>query len=307
MAIMQRSFSNETDKQLMLALSRQFAANNLHVTDLPYRFSSGALDCPENIGLWFDESQQLAAWVVLQPPFWTIDYACHPDAEADLFPQVLQWADQRAAALRNTPYERPCWFAMAFVGQSSRKRALEAAGFADQADVGEDSWSKVLMRRAGQSELNIYKPPAGFKVRPLAGEDDVEAYVELHRSVFESKNMTVDWRRRTLQLPAYKPELDIVVESPQGRLAAFCICWLDEASMDGRIEPLGCHKDFRQYALGRVALCEGLQRLQALGAKNIFVETDSYRNTAFQLYESFDFQVIEEVLVYRKDYGEVAG
>jgi len=51
-----------------------------------------------------------------------------------------------------------------------------------------------------------------------------------------------------------------------------------------------------------VALAEGLQRLQARGARQIFVETDSYRNTAFQLYESFDFQVIRDVLVYRKDY-----
>ena len=65
---------------------------------------------------------------------------------------------------------------------------------------------------------------------------------------------------------------------------------------------LGSHKDFRQYGLGRVALSEGLRRLQSLGAQNIFVETDNYRNTAFRLYESFDFQTIEDVHVYRKDY-----
>jgi len=56
--------------------------------------------------------------------------------------------------------------------------------------------------------------------------------------------------------------------------------------------------------LGRVALSEGLRRLQALGAQNIFVETDNYRNTAFRLYESFDFQVIQNVLVFRKNYGD---
>jgi len=71
------------------------------------------------------------------------------------------------------------------------------------------------------------------------------------------------------------------------------------------VEPLGCHKDFRCFALGRVALSEGLRRLQSRGAQNIFVETDTFRNTAFRLYESFDFQVIQNVFVYRKDYGEV--
>jgi hypothetical protein len=61
-------------------------------------------------------------------------------------------------------------------------------------------------------------------------------------------------------------------------------------------------KDFRQYALGRVALSEGLSRLKSLGARNIFVETDSYPNTAFRLYETFDFQVNQNVLIYRKVY-----
>ncbi len=93
-----------------------------------------------------------------------------------------------------------------------------------------------------------------------------------------------------------------MVEGPDGRLAAFCICWLDDITKEGQVEPLGCGKDYRRYALGRVALAEGLSRLQALGAKAIYVETDSYRITVVVLYESFYFQVIEDVLVYRKDY-----
>lgn len=133
--------------------------------------------------------------------------------------------------------------------------------------------------------------------------EEVDKYVELHQSVFESKNMTIDWRKRTRKHPDYMPELDIVVESADGRLVAFCICWFDPKSMSGQVEPLCSHKDFRQYALGRVALSQGLSRLQSLGAKNIFVETDNYRNTAFRLYQSFDFQVIQDVLIYRKDYG----
>jgi len=113
-----------------------------------------------------------------------------------------------------------------------------------------------------------------------------------------------DRRARTLQHPDYRPDLDLVVEAPDGRLVAFCICWFNESTLQGQLEPLGSHKDFRQFALGRVALSEGLRRLQSLGAQEILVETDNYRNTALRLYESFDFQVIQDVLVYRKDYGE---
>ncbi|MBI5933980.1 MAG: GNAT family N-acetyltransferase [Chloroflexi bacterium] len=302
MKITQRNYSGKQDKALMSALARQFAENNLHVIDLPYRFSSWALDDPENVRLWFDEHGQMLAWVVFNTPFWTIDYACHAEAESAVFPEILDWTDQHANRILGTEHGHSCWFFCTFSGQAERMRALERAGFQDQSNVAEDPWSKVLMRRSGDAPVKVYQPPAGFTVRPLAGEKEAEQYVELHRSVFGSKNMTLDWRRRTIQHPDYKPELDLVIESPSGQLVAFCICWFDDATKEGHVEPLGCHKDFRQYALGRVAFSEGLRRLQALGAHNIFLETDSYRNTAFRLYESFDFQVIQDVLVYRKDY-----
>ncbi len=305
MTIIQRPLSNDQDKHLMSALARQYPADNLHVTDLPYRLSSWALDDPNNVRLWFDDNQQLVAWSVLQSPFWEIDYICHPNAEVDLHQEILAWADLRAQITNNTSYGHPSWFINVFSGQANRIHDLEKAGFKCQSDVSADLLSKVLLRRSVQTPIKVYKPPTGFIVRSLAGANEVQDYVELHQSVFETKNMTIDWRMRTLQHPDYKPDLDIVVESPDGRLVAFCICWLDEYSQDGRIEPLGCHKDFRRYALGRVALSEGLHRLQSLGTRNIFVETDNFRNTAFQLYESFNFQVIQEVLVYRKDYGEM--
>jgi len=302
MAVFQRSFSHESDKYQMSTLARQFSGDNLHVIDLPYRLSSWVFDDPDNIGLWFNERQQLVAWAVLQTPWWTIDYVYDPSVDLNLHQEILAWADYRAHTAINTMYGHPTWFVTAFSGQVERMYDLEKAGFKCQSDVGENSWSKVLLRLSIEDPVKVYKTPVGFTVRSLAGENEVKDYVGLHQSVFESKNMTVDWRLRTLKHPSYKPELDIVVESPDNRLVAFCICWFDSNSLGGQVEPLGCHKDFRQYALGRVALSEGLHRLQSLGAKNIFVETDSYRNTAFRLYESFDFQVIQDVLVYRKDF-----
>jgi mycothiol synthase len=303
MANTQRPFSEAHDKVLMAALARQFPANSFHVIDLPYRISSWAFDDPENVRLWFDEKQQLAAWAVLQTPFWTLDYACRPDVEDNLHREILSWADQRAQAIVNTASGRPAWFVMVFPEQTNRIRDLESAGFECQADVGENSWSKVLMQRSNPAPVKVFEPHSGFTVRSLGGENEVEDYVELHQSVFESKSMTVEWRKRILQHPDYRPDLDIVVESPEGRLVAFCICWLSQDSLSGQVEPLGCHKDFRHYGLGKVALSEGLHRLQVLGAQSIYVETDNYRNAAFGLYQSFDFHVIQDVLVYRKDYG----
>ncbi|PKN94051.1 MAG: GNAT family N-acetyltransferase [Chloroflexi bacterium HGW-Chloroflexi-6] len=305
MTISSRPISGEADKLQILALSRQFPSYNLRVVDLPYRLSSWALDEPENTRLWFDADGRLLAWAVLQTPFWFIDYAFRPEA-ASLHPQILDWADKRASQSQATAFGHPCWFVTVFSDQTERMRELEAAGFSNQAEVGEDSWSKVFLQRPGDFPVKEYRIPPGFVVRSLAGKEEIAAYVELHQTVFESKNMRLEWRQRTLEHPDYVPNLDVVVASPDGKLAAFCICWLQqvEGRLVGQVEPLGCHPDFRKYALGRVALAEGLRRLQAHGAQIIHVETDSYRNTAFRLYESMGFSVAKNVFVYRKDYAE---
>jgi ribosomal protein S18 acetylase RimI-like enzyme len=295
-----RPYQTETDKLLMASLARQYAADHLHVTDLPYRLSSWALDDPENTRLWFDASDNLRAWAVLQTPFWFIDYVC-PPGESALHGEILAWADQRARATLDTAYGHSCWFINIFADQTERGKELEGAGFACQADVGEDSWSQVWMRRPAKLPVKEYHIPEGFAIRSLAGLSEVEAYVELHRAVFESKNMTVEWRTRTLQHPAYRPDLDVVITAPDGSLAAFCIGWMDGTR--GQIEPLGCHADFRGQGLGRVALAETLRRLQAAGATEIYVETDNYRNTALALYEQMGFEIVRDVWVYRKDYA----
>jgi ribosomal protein S18 acetylase RimI-like enzyme len=305
MQIIPHEFSGEVDLQAMAALVHEFPADNLHTVDLPYRFSSWAFDYPENIRLWRNTTGQLLAWAVMQTPFWAIDYAYRPDSDRNLHRQLLAWVDDRAREIVDTPSGRPAWFVTVFTDQADRIRDLEEAGFASQANVGENSWSKLFMQHATQLPVEDPAPPIGFTIRPLAGEKEIEAYVKAHRSAFESKSMTVEWRVRTLNHPNYTPDVDLVAVAPDGRLVAFCICWLNEATngeIQGQIEPLGVHPDFHKLGLGRAILLEGLRRLYLKGAKRIYVETDNYRNAAVNLYEAVGFRTLKDVLVYRKDY-----
>lgn len=305
MKIKQRAYAGAVDYQQMMALAHAHPADNLHVIDQPYRFSSWAFDEPTNAQLWVDEQEQVVAWVVMQTPFWSIDYACHPSVSDKVHPQLLAWADQRAQQLVGSDFGRPMWFVNVFVGQERRMRDLEAAGFYSVADVGKNSWTKVLMQQSTLTVEPGHTLPAGFAIRPLAGLSEVAAYVDLHQTVFESKNMRVEWRTCTLQQSAYRPDLDLVVAGPDGRLAAFCVGWLHRGvdGSRGQIEPMGVHPGFRSLGLGRAILAEGLRRLYAQGAQEVFVETDNYRDAAFALYESVGFQVARDVLVYRKDYS----
>ncbi len=296
-----RSFQGERDLLRMSALAQKCFDNSLHVIDLPYRFSSWAFDDPGNVGLWEDEAGQLVGWAVVQTPFWKVDFICQPEQESSLFPEMLDWAVQRARFIRNTTFGRPSWYVSVFADASERTRMLERAGFTCQSHKGEDSWSEVLMRRPGGEPVELFSLAPGFTLRPLAGEQEAAAYVDLHRAVFRSTNMTVEWRRRMLQQPTYFRDLDLVVTAPDGRLAAFCIGWWDEQLQAGHIEPLGCHADFWLHVLGRVVLSECLRRMVEMGARDIYVQTDRQRNAAMRLYEAYGFKVVREVLVYGRD------
>ena len=305
MKIIEREFSGEANLQAMVDLVRKFPTENLHVVDLPYRLSSWSYDDPENIRLWSAETGQLLAWAVLQVPFWTIDYAYNPGVNHNLHGQVLKWADGQARRIVETPSGHPAWYVTVLSSQIDRIRDLEQAGFASQADVGDNSWSQVLMGRSMKIPVDDMSLSNDFHIRPLDGAKEVEAYVELHQAVFESRNMTPEWRSRTLQRPEYISDLDLVMVAPDGRLAAFCVCWLAKdanGEINGQIEPLGVHADFRKHGLGKAILVDGLKRLRSKGAERIYVQTDNYRDAAFRLYESAGFQVLQDILVYRKDY-----
>jgi len=297
-----RPLDRDRDAPLMLHVALEAAVSTLHSVDLPYRLASWALDLPENAILW-EDSRRVVGWAAMQAPFWMIDFAFLPEVEEALLPAALEWADGRAEAAHGSIYERPQWFVTTFGDLADRLATLERHGYVCQADVGEDSWSRVLLRRDATQPARASLPP-GFVIRPFNGAREVDAYVELHRATFESKSMTPEWRTRTLVAPHHRTDADLVVESPDGRLAGFCIGWLSPPGPGprvGQIEPLGVGRDFREVGLGAALLGECARRLAAAGARALYVETDTYRTPALGLYESLGFQPVREILVYRKD------
>ncbi len=301
MKIRPRLFSGAADLAAMLALASASPDENLHIVDLPYRFCSWALEDPSNVGLWADGRGRLAGWAILQTPFWSVDIAVLPDAEPLLLPLVFEWAEARARAAAGTPYGHPSWYVHVFADQKERLQRLAAAGYACQADVGDDSWSRVLLRRAGPAPRPA-PVPGGFAIRPLDGRAEVAGYVDLHRAAFESRNMTAAWRTRTLTAPHHLADTDLVAVAPDGRLAGFCIGWLSPGPDPvAQIEPLGIGREFREHGLGLALLTECVRRLTTNGAREIHVETDTYRTPALGLYENLDFEPLRDVLVYRKD------
>ncbi len=290
----------------LIAVAHREAERHLHLIDLPYRLSSWALDRADNLRVLRDDRGEPCAWAVLQTPFWSIDIVADAAGEPSAYAEVLSWAVERAQATAADPeFGRPCWFVPVLNDQEDVRRVLERYGFTDQGHVPVDPWSKVHLIRPAATERAAVALPEGYRLRALAGPTEVDAYVELHRSVFESKNMTPSWRARTLAQKAYRPELDLVVEAPDGRLAAFCVGWFDAQGYGGRpcgqIEPLGVAAEHRGLGIGRMVLEACCERLVAAGAEDIYVETDRQRDAALGVYGAAGFRLKQDVSVYRLD------
>jgi ribosomal protein S18 acetylase RimI-like enzyme len=113
--------------------------------------------------------------------------------------------------------------------------------------------------------------------------------------------MTTAWRQRTLQHPAYKPEIDLVAVTPERSLAGFCICWLGKDV--GQFEPLGVHPDYQGLGLGRALELAALQQLRHYGARMACVDHGSYNEKAINLSRQTGFKQTNDALRYYIDVG----
>src|SRR5207302_10051908 len=73
------------------------------------------------------------------------------------------------------------------------------------------------------------------------------------------------------QTAAYRGDLHVLVEAPDGTMAASAILWLDEVNETVEFEPVGTHPGHRRLGLGRAMMLHGLHRARAAGARHATV------------------------------------
>jgi mycothiol synthase len=132
--------------------------------------------------------------------------------------------------------------------------------------------------------------PAGYRIRSIRGPDEVEARMSLHRAAFAPSRMTTEKYERLTTLPHYRFEDDLVVEAPDGSLAAFAMAWWDPIALVGEYEPVGTHPDHRRRGLGRALLAHGLRRYRELDARVVQVYSNTDNDASEGLYQAVGFR-----------------
>jgi GNAT superfamily N-acetyltransferase len=97
----------------------------------------------------------------------------------------------------------------------------------------------------------------------------------------------------------YRPDLDLAVYAPDGRVAGYGLFWADPVTGVGLVEPMRTEDEFQNMGIARHVLTSGLDRLARLGCSRMKVSYVEGNNPARRLYLSAGFEPGPRTVIYR--------
>jgi GNAT superfamily N-acetyltransferase len=190
-----------------------------------------------------------------------LGYQVHP-GHAALVDDVIAWYDATAAGLERT-----------VAPSAADEFALErwaAHGYqTDPASLGDTgSWTQLNQRDLTEVARPVL--PDGFRFR-TADQAGPQAAVQAHVDAWAPSTYTAEGYQGVRQMAGYRGDLHVLVEAPDGTMAASTIMWLDEANKTAQFEPVGTHPGYRRLGLGTAMLLHGMHLAREAGATHMTV------------------------------------
>ncbi len=224
--------------------------------------------------LWFADGR-LAAWGWAYLPYQVLRsdgkflevkaasliWQVHPD-RPELLTGILDWYDDVAGGVDRM-----------LTVQSADVPALAsvaAHGYVFDAETGSDHGSWVQFNVRELADVPDPVLPEGFRFLS-AGDVSVADAVKAHRDAWHPSSFTETALDRVRRTWPYRADLHVLIEAPDGTLAATAIIWLDDSSRTAEFEPVGTHRDFRRLGLGTALQLHGMQLARAAGANRMLV------------------------------------
>ena len=190
-----------------------------------------------------------------------LGYQVHP-GHAALVDEVIGWYDAAAAGLERTVAPS--------AADEFALKSWAAHGYqTDPASLGETgSWTQLNERDLTDVEQPVLPDGFGFRTADEAGP---QAAVQAHMDAWAPSTYTAEGYEGVRQTAGYRGDLHVLVEAPDGTMAASTIMWLDEANKTAQFEPVGTHPGYRRLRLGTAMLLHGMHLARAAGATHMTV------------------------------------
>jgi ribosomal protein S18 acetylase RimI-like enzyme len=100
----------------------------------------------------------------------------------------------------------------------------------------------------------------------------------------------------------YRRDLHVVIEGPDGGLAASCITWLDPSTGVAAIEPLGVHPEHRRRGLAGALCLHAARLVAAAGGRELVIHPrgDAAYPAARGAYKRCGFTEVDRTRIYAR-------
>ncbi|MGK0467384.1 MAG: RimJ/RimL family protein N-acetyltransferase [Clostridium sp.] len=130
--------------------------------------------------------------------------------------------------------------------------------------------------------------PDGFSIR-ISQNRDVERRVELFEIPTGGVGTTSERYERMMNSPSYCDAIDLVVETDNAEIIAYCTIWNDPVSKIAILEPVACVEEYRRKGIMKSTLLYGMNISKEHGIKYIYVGTGGENIASQKLYKSVGF------------------
>ncbi len=238
---------------------------------------------PGPIQLWEDEAGQLVAVAHHEGGLGHAFLTLHPDYR-HLEAAMFDWAEAHLAKINDQGKRDLVSFVYEY--DLPRRILLQARGYEKQ------TWGGVIRRM----RLNTRRPippvnmAAGYTLRTTNPTlDDGQRVADVLNAAFNRDCHTgKEVYNFFTQAPSFRHDLDLVAVAPDGSFAAYVGVTLETMNMYGTFEPVCTHPDHQRKGLARALMLEGMHRLRALNARDVYVGTGD-QFAANRLYEAMGF------------------
>lgn len=251
--------------------------------------------------VWLDGESVAKAFCLLDP-YHNLLFECADLANySSLFNAAVKFCNQIIKDKNSGRQDLPTLDVSCWGNDHKRIECLKNEGFKRES-IESVYFKRPLMEVPQQINL-----PAGFFIRPLVGEKEINAYVDLHQKAFGTRQMTIEFRRSIMTSPEYDPQLDLVVQDSEGHLVAFCVCQINESENElideknGLTDPIGVHPDFRNRGLGKALINKGLVLLKLRGMDFAKLGTSSDNLAMINLAKSTGFLETDRKLWFSRE------
>ncbi len=213
-------------------------------------------------------------------------FQVHP-GHAGLLDEVIAWFDDVGAGADRR-----------VIAQAADMPTLDRwAAFGYEPEPDSD-WTRLNER--GVDEIATPALPDGFRFR-TAAQVEPQLVAQAHIDAWHPSYYTLESYEGLRRTASYRPDLHILVEAPDGTMAASAIMWLDEVNRTVEFEPVGTHLGFRRRGLSQAMMLHRLHVVRDAGARHAVVVCDGTPgNAALRLYESLGFREVNRDIALLK-------